>query len=107
MLELIATFTAYQLKIPSLLLTQTAGLPEDSEGLVPKVDSLRYTPVLTKQSAMFNSWKFLCEISDPAGIPIRLVPSLCHIEADKPGQKPDKQRRLRNIALQSLLPPAP
>jgi GTPase SAR1 family protein len=96
-----------KLKIPSLLLSQSAPLPEDPEGLIPKVDSLRYTPVLTKQSAMFNSWKFLCEISDPAGIPIRLVPSLCHIEADKPGQKPDKQRRLRNIALQSLLPPAP
>ena len=96
-----------KLKIPSLLLTQSAALPENFESSLPKVDSLRYTPVLTKQSAMFNSWKFLCELSDPTAIPIRLVPSLCHIEADKPGQKPDKQRRLRNIALQSLLPPAP
>ena len=70
---------------------------------LPKPDDLRYTPVLTKQSAMFNSWKFLCEISDPDDIPIRIVPALCHIEAAKPGQKPDRQRRLRNIALDSSL----
>jgi len=31
---------------------------------------------------------------------------MCHIEAEKVGQKPDRQRRLRNIALKSLLPPS-
>ena len=93
-----------KLKIPSLLLTQMTPLSEEHQELIPKSESLRYTPVLTKQSAMFNSWKFLCEISDPTGIPIRLVPSMCHIEAEKVGQKPDRQRRLRNIALKSLLP---
>jgi hypothetical protein len=95
-----------KLKIPSLLLTQMTPLSEEHRELIPKSESLRYTPVLTKQSAMFNSWKFLCEISDPTGIPIRLVPSMCHIEAEKVGQKPDRQRRLRNIALKSLLPPS-
>lgn len=93
-----------KLKIPSLLLTRTCPYDEeDTQSKIPKPDDLRYTPVLTKQSAMFNSWKFLCEISDPEEIPIRVVPSLCHLEAQKPGQKPDRQRRLRNIALDSLL----
>ena len=92
-----------KLKIPSLLLNASSHYEETSGGKQPKPDELRYTPVLTKQSAMFNSWRFLCEISDTDEIPIRIVPSLCHLEAQKPGQKPDKQRRLKNIALQSLL----
>lgn len=94
-----------KLKIPSLLLNYSCHLDEESplRTKIPKPDALRYTPVLTKQSAMFNSWRFLCEISDPDEIPIRIVPSLCHLEAQKPGQKPDKQRRLKNIALDSLL----
>jgi hypothetical protein len=93
-----------KLKIPSLLLNYSCHFEEeDMKGKMPKPDALRYTPVLTKQSAMFNSWRFLCEISDPEDIPIRIVPSLCHLEAQKPGQKPDRQRRLKNIALDSLL----
>jgi hypothetical protein len=93
-----------KLKIPSLLLNHSCYLPEENNNdKIPKPDQLRYTPVLTKQSAMFNSWRFCCEISDPDDIPIRIVPTLCHIEANKPGQKPDRQRRLRNIALDSLL----
>jgi hypothetical protein len=43
-------------------------------GHEPKIDSIRYTPVLTKQSALFNAWKLLCEIADTKGIPIRLTP---------------------------------
>lgn len=93
-----------KLKVPSLQLSTTCHYDEEESTMkIPKPDELRYTPVLTKQSAMFNSWKFLCELSDPEEIPIRIVPSLCHLEAQKPGQKPDKQRRLRNIALDSLL----
>ena len=90
-----------KLKIPSLRLTIEASLPKDHK--IPKPDHLRYTPVLTKQSAIFNSWKFMCEIADRDDIPVHLVPSICHLEAAKPDQKADKQRRLRNISLQTLL----
>jgi hypothetical protein len=90
-----------KLKIPSLQLGQTCKLPDDYA--MPKPDSLRYTPVLTKQSAIFNSWKFMCELADRDGIPVHTIPSLCHLEALKPEVKADKQRRLRNIALQTLL----
>jgi hypothetical protein len=90
-----------KLKIPGLRLTTHSPLSEDV--LRPDPMSLRYTPVLTKQSAMFNSWKFICELADRDGIPIRLVPSMCHLEAGKEGQKVEKQKRLRNIALQSML----
>jgi hypothetical protein len=90
-----------KLKIPSLQLSQTCKVSESFH--VPKPDSLRYTPVLTKQSAIFNSWKFMCEIADRDNIPVHTVPSICHLEAQKPEMKADKQRRLRNIALQTLL----
>jgi hypothetical protein len=90
-----------KLKIPSLQVSQLCKTPDGIH--VPKPDELRYTPVLTKQSAIFNSWKFMCEIADRDGIPVHKVPSLCHLEAQKPEIKADKQRRLRNIALQTLL----
>ena len=90
-----------KLKIPSLQLSQTCKLKESYP--IPKPDSLRYTPVLTKQSAIFNSWKFMCELADRDTIPVHTIPSLCHLEAQKPEIKADKQRRLRNIALQTLL----
>lgn len=90
-----------KLKIPSLWLTQEAKLPPTYA--TPKPDALRYTPVLTKQSAIFNSWKFMCEIADRDGIPVHMIPPMCHLEAKKPDQKADRQRRLRNIALQTLL----
>ncbi len=90
-----------KLKIPSLWLTYDCKLPVEAK--TPKPDDLRYTPVLTKQSAIFNSWKFMCEIADRDNIPVHLVPPMCHLEAQKPEQKTDRQRRLRNIALQTLL----
>lgn len=90
-----------KLKIPSIQLSQICKLPENAS--IPKPDTLRYTPVLTKQSAIFNSWKFMCELADRDGIPVHTIPSLCHLEAQKPDMKADKQRRLRNIALQTLL----
>lgn len=90
-----------KLKIPSLQLANSCRLAENAH--VPKPDDLRYTPVLTKQSAIFNSWKFMCEIADRDGTPVHMVPSMCHLEAQKPEIKADKQRRLRNIALQTLL----
>lgn len=90
-----------KLKIPSLWLSYEAKLLPDAK--LPKPDNLRYTPVLTKQSAIFNSWKFMCEIADRDNLPVHMVPPMCHLEAKKPDQKTDKQRRLRNIALQTLL----
>ena len=90
-----------KLKIPSLQLSQTCKLPEGYS--LPKPDALRYTPVLTKQSAIFNSWKFMCEIADRDTIPVHTVPTICHLEAQKSDIKADKQRRLRNISLQTLL----
>jgi len=90
-----------KLKIPSLQLTQTCKLSESYA--VPKPDSLRYTPVLTKQSAIFNSWKFMCELADTLDIPVHRIPAICHLEAQKPDIKADKQRRLRNIALNTLM----
>lgn len=90
-----------KLKIPSLRLSQEAHLKNDS--LQVKPEELRYTPVLTKQSAIFNSWKFICEIADRDGLPVQVVPGICHLEAMKPEMKVDKQRRLKNIALKTLL----
>jgi hypothetical protein len=90
-----------KLKIPSLQLSQLCKLSDSYP--VPKPDALRYTPVLTKQSAIFNSWKFMCELADRDSVPVHRVPSFCHLEAQKPEMKADKQRRLRNIALQTLL----
>ena len=90
-----------KLKIPSLQLSQQCKLSESYR--VPKPDGLRYTPVLTKQSAIFNSWKFMCEIADRDTVPVHTVPFICHLEAEKPEMKADKQRRLRNIALKTLL----
>jgi hypothetical protein len=40
-------------------------------GTPPPIESMRYTPVLTKQSALFNAWKLLCEIADTRNVPIR------------------------------------
>jgi hypothetical protein len=90
-----------KLKIPSLWLSYEAKLQSNHK--TPKPDDLRYTPVLTKQSAIFNSWKFMCEIADRENIPVHMVPPMCHIEAKKPEMKADRQRRLRNIALDTLL----
>jgi hypothetical protein len=90
-----------KLKIPSLQLAQSCKLHPSYS--TPKPDSLRYTPVLTKQSAIFNSWKFQCELADRDTVPVHRIPSLCHLEALKPEIKADKQRRLRNIALKTLL----
>lgn len=90
-----------KLKIPSLRLTQEAPLSPDY--LHNSSEALRYTPVLTKQSAIFNSWKFMCEIADRDSIPVHIVPIVCHKEAEKPEQKTDKIRRLKNIALKTLI----
>lgn len=40
---------------------------------IPKPDELVYTQVLTKQSALFNSWKEMNRISNEQGVPFRCV----------------------------------
>ena len=73
----------------------------------PPLDEIRYTPVLTKQSALFNAWKILCDIADTKNIPIRLTPYyLCEqskleevngISAS--GKKDNKKKRIDSMNL--------
>ena len=62
----------------------------------PSLDQIRYTPVLTKQSALFNAWKILCEIHDQNNIPIRLTPySLAESSKQEtiPANKKDNKKK--------------
>ena len=82
----------------NLFLSQNAAFGGD----MPAGD-IRYTPVLTKQSALFNAWKLLCEISDTQGVPIRLTPSSlimsANIEAAAGGggKKQDKKKKVESM----------
>jgi hypothetical protein len=89
-----------KLKTMSLRLAQEAPLPPGATIL--QTDDFRYTPVLTKQSAMFNAWKLLCEISEAYGIPVRLAPCAAFLEVQKGTLKPDKVKRYQAISLQNL-----
>lgn len=81
--------------------SSVTGVP--AEG-VPEFDieKMRYTPVLTKQSAMFNAWKLLCEISDTYKGPVRISPMYANTELVRGGIKPDRIRRLEAISIQKL-----
>ena len=89
-----------KLKIMSLRLLQEAPLPEGT----PVVESkdFRYTPVLTKQSAMFNAWKLICEVAEKYQVPIRLAPLYANLESKQTGLKPDKIRRYNAISVEHL-----
>ena len=63
---------------------------------------MRYTPVLTKQSAMFNAWKLLCEISNTNKIPIRLTSMFAENFIHNRTIKADKIRRYDAISLESM-----
>jgi DNA polymerase III delta prime subunit len=89
-----------KLKIISLRLAQEAGLPEGKERLT--TDDFRYTPVLTKQSAMFNAWKLLCEVSETRGIPVRLAPMYAFAEIQGGNLRPDKVRRYEAVSLEQF-----
>ena len=71
----------------------------------PPLTSIRYTPVLTKQSALFNAWKLLCEIADTQGISIRLTPlalmMMANVEAANGtgGKKQDKKKKVESMVL--------
>ncbi len=67
------------------------------------IDKMRYTPVLTKQSAMFNAWKLLCELADNNKVPVRMSPMIASAELSRSlGLRPDRIRRLEAISLQKL-----
>lgn len=75
----------------------------------PSLDTIRYTPVLTKQSALFNVWKLLCEIADEKKIPIRLSPYSLMLQANVEtatgtgGKKQDKKKKMDNMLLFTLV----
>ena len=89
-----------KLKIISLRLAQEAPLTSASKQLT--IDDFRYTPVLTKQSAMFNAWKLLCEVSEKRGAPVRLAPMYSFAEIESGTLRPDKIRRYEAVSLQNL-----
>jgi hypothetical protein len=74
-------------------------------GEEPSIDIIRYTPVLTKQSALFNVWKVLCELADAKKVPIRLSPYALMLEANVEtalgtgGKKQDKKKKTDNMRL--------
>ena len=86
-----------KLKIMNLRLSQEAPIADTS-----KKNEFRYTPVLTKQSAMFNAWKLICEISETHNVPVRLGPMYSECEILSGKLKPDKIRRYQAISLENL-----
>lgn len=91
-----------QLKLKNISLRLNKELPLKKKSKIPEHDDLHYTPVLTKQSAMFNAWKLLCEISNENKVPIRLTPMYAQLYAENSSLKPDKIRRYQAIALESI-----
>lgn len=89
-----------KLKIISLRLAHETPLKPTSKVL--SADDFRYTPVLTKQSAMFNAWKLLCEVGETEEIPVRMAPYYAHHEVLRGVLKPDKIRRYEAVSLQKL-----
>ncbi len=89
-----------QLKLKHISMRLTTEAPNPKTRL--EVEDMRYTPVLTKQSAMFNAWKLLCEISETYKVPVRMSPMYAYKELCKGGIRPDRIRRLEGISLQRL-----
>jgi hypothetical protein len=89
-----------KLKIISLRLAQEAAIPAGGAQLT--ADDFRYTPVLTKQSAMFNAWKLLCEIAESRDIPVRLAPMYAFAEIQGGTLRPDKVRRYEAVSLEQF-----
>jgi len=87
-----------KLKIISLRLAQEAIIPPGGTQLT--TDDFRYTPVLTKQSAMFNAWKLLCEVAETRGIPVRLAPMYAFAEVQGGLLRPEKVRRYDAVSLE-------
>jgi len=89
-----------KLKIISLRLAQEAPLTDSTKQL--SIEDFRYTPVLTKQSAMFNAWKLLCEVSEKRKVPVRLASMYAFSEIQGGTLRPDKVRRYEAVSLEHL-----
>jgi hypothetical protein len=89
-----------KLKIINMRLCSEAPLRSSSKQL--RIDDFRYTPVLTKQSAMFNAWKLLCDLSEKNHISVRLAPIQAQTEIEGGNLRPDKIRRYESVSLQNL-----
>jgi hypothetical protein len=89
-----------KLKIISLRLSAEAPVSEQTKQLA--IEDFRYTPVLTKQSAMFNAWKLLCEVSESRGAPVRTAPMYAFAEIQSGTLRPDKVRRYEAVSLEHL-----
>jgi hypothetical protein len=89
-----------KLKIISLRLAQEAPLNDTTKQLT--IEEFRYTPVLTKQSAMFNAWKLLCEISERRSSAVRVAPMYAFTEIQDGALRPDKVRRYEAVSLEHL-----
>lgn len=88
-----------KLKVMSLRLLEDAPIPSDEFRPEPE---LRYTPVLTKQSAMFNAWKLICEVAETHEVPVRVAPLYAHLESKQAMLKPDRIRRYNSISIENL-----
>ena len=99
--RLLALSQDVKINIMNLFLSKYAAYM----GEEPSIDKIRYTPVLTKQSALFNVWKVLCELADSKKIPIRLSPFTLMLEANVEmalgtgGKKQDKRKKADNMRL--------
>lgn len=87
-----------KLKVMSVRLLEEAPLGDTP----PNTGDLRYTPVLTKQSAMFNAWKLICEVAETHEVPVRVAPLYAHLESKQPMLKPDRIRRYNSISIENL-----
>ena len=91
-----------QIKLKNISLRLSEELPLKNSSKLPSIEQLRYTPVLTKQSAMFNAWKLLCEISNDYKVPVRLTPMYAENVLNNNKLKADKLRRYEAISLEKM-----
>jgi hypothetical protein len=91
-----------KLNTMNLFLNKYAPYNESSQ---KPPEDIRYTPVLTKQSALFNAWKLLCDIGDTQGVPIRLTPAALIVSANMEaaagggGKKQDKKKKVESMVV--------
>ena len=100
--RLLALSQDVKLNTINLYITQEAPWTKEE----PPLEEIKYTPVLTKQSALFNAWKILCEIADTQHIPIRLTPyALSHaakVETITGSKKDNKKKKVESMSLASI-----
>ena len=103
--RLLALSQDVKLNTINLFISQEAPWTGDE----PPLTSIRYTPVLTKQSALFNAWKLLCEIADNQGVSIRNTPLALMLSVNSENssgivsKKQDKKKKVDSMTLFSLV----